>query len=240
MSDQPQGQGSPQEPQGSDAPKGVSAEEVNKLVNAAITGRFKAFEKQFETKISEGFTGITSKFEEMLSAKSTEPQADKDRSVKPAPVEESPQFKGMLKKQAELEAKLAKAEQEREAERARGRDATLRQKLAAEYLKHGGDPAKQRIAIGHLVDAEKRARWAEDESVVFRDEDGSDIDLTNGVKSWLKSEEGKMFVPPRGVSGSGDRPVTGQPPGKQQGSMNETEVGLAILESFSAIPIRDR
>jgi len=210
----PQGQGAPEAPEGNDGPQSSQGEtsgpnyvtegKLNELVNRAITARFSAFEKKFGNQISESVASLIPKFEELVQAKLPAKEAANANSGDR--LEESPFVKGLQKKLAELEDQTRRAQAERDTERARARDVALRQKLSEELARNGIDSRYAKQAIGFLVDAEKRVRWEDDgDAIVFRDADGSEIDLQTGLRSWAKTDDAKIYQSPRGVTGSGDR-----------------------------------
>lgn len=230
--DQPQGNGVPETSQGeTSGPNYVTEEKLNELVNRAISARFSAFEKKIGGQVSEAVSGLLPKLDEIVSAKLPQ-KAD----ISPAndKLEESPFVKGLQKKLAELEEQNRKSQAERDAERARSRDVAMRQKLSEELAKHGVDSRYVKQALGYLVDAEKRVRWAEDEgdALVFRDADGSELDLSTGLRAWMKSDDAKIYMPPRGVSGSGDRGGGTAPKTAQTGQMKRGDLSRLILSQF--------
>ena len=46
-------------------------------------------------------------------------------------------------------------------------------------------------------------------NVSFRGSDGDPIDVETGIKGWVATEEAKIYLPPRGTTGSGDRTIHG-------------------------------
>jgi hypothetical protein len=191
-----------------EAPKGVSEADVHAL----LTSRFRAFEEKIGKTLSETLGALTGKLKEEITSALPKPEpsptAD-DKKRKDAP--ESPELKRLQEQIASLTKQAEDARSERDTERARARDTTLRQKLTDALSGAGIDGVRARNAVGILVDAEKRVRWAEDgEAILFRNADRED-DLAIGLKEWLKTEDAKLFLPPRGASGSGDRPGAGLP-----------------------------
>jgi len=237
----PQGTGAPEATDGNDEPQSSQGEtsgpnyvtegKLNELVNRAITARFSAFEKKFGNQISESVASLIPKFEELVQAKLP---ANAAANASPTDkLEENPFVKGLQKKLVELEEQNRKSQAERDTERARARDVALRQKLSEELARHGIDSRYTKQAIGFLVDAEKRVRWEDDgESLVFRDADGSEIDLQTGLRSWAKTDDAKIYMPPRGVTGSGDRGGGVAPKTVQSGQMKRGDLSRMILSQF--------
>ena len=191
-----------------EAPKGVTEADVQAL----LTSRFRAFEERIGKTLSESLGALTGKLKEEITSalpKPEPPATPEDKKRKDAP--ESPELKRLQEQIASLTKQAEVARSERDAERARARDTTLRQKLTDALAGAGIDGVRAKNAVGILVDAEKRVRWAEDgEAILFRGADRED-DLAIGLRDWLKTEDAKLFLPPRGASGSGDRPGAGPP-----------------------------
>lgn len=221
----PQGNVPPEGTQGDNgnAPKYVTEEQLNR----AITARLAAFGKSQEKVLGEFQTTLTGKLEELLKAAPV--PTTTAESSKPA---ESPELKGALKRLAEIEAANKQIQAERDAERAKARDVALRQQLSDTLLKHGVDATRVKHAVGILVDSEKRVRFDEDgESLIFKDSDNTDVDLITGVRSWVKSDDGKFYLPPRGVNGSGDRGAGKAPQTAQKGGQVTAEsLGDLLLQ----------
>lgn len=145
-------------------------------------------------------------------------------------VESLPAFKG-LKKQLDDAAKKIQAAEEREAAaKARQRDVTLRQQLSEALGKHGVDPKRMAHALSYLIDGTKSVRYSADdaEDIVFRDGEGADVDLATGLKSWAQTDDAKIYLPPRGASGSGDRPG-GRVQTTTSGKLEPGSLGRMIL-----------
>lgn len=202
-----QGHGSPKDPQGEGSEPDFATKED---LNRAITARLKDFEKKLEKQSSELSTSITSKMEEMLTALKPPAPPDPKGQVPVNPLDH-PEVRGMKRQLQVLEEQALQLKAERDAEHARNRESTLRNKLREELSRSEVDAKRLQHAVGILVDAEKRVRWSGDgDSIVFVDSDGSELDLSSGVKSWVRSDEGKLFLPPRGTSGTGGRAPGGK------------------------------
>jgi ribosomal protein S20 len=251
---EPQGNGSPADPQGNGSPadpqgNGDSAftEKVAQIaaqvVNQAISARLKTYEKAFDSKLAASSDTILKKLDEMREASAAKPpKKSKEAAGGDDPEEASPAFKSMQRKVQELEAEGQKMKAERDAERAKARGISLRQKLAEELGKNGvSEPAKIRHAMALLVSDEGRVHYAEDsDDLVFRDIDGTELDLPTGLKSWVKSDDGKHFLPPSGARGSGHTPGQGTRNPNGQPNSNEpsmADLGLAIMREYSGVPV---
>ena len=208
----PQGNTAPEAAQGNpdDAPKFVTEEQLNR----AITARFKGFEQKIEKTLGESLTASLTAFggkmkEELTALLPPKPEP-KEEKKKEAPA--NPDLKKFEDQIAALTKQADEARSERDEERRKMRDATLRQKLTDALATAGIDGVRARHAVGLLVDAEKRVRWSDDgDAVLFRRAEDDDVELGEGIKSWLKSDDAKLYLPPRGATGSGDRPGRATP-----------------------------
>lgn len=201
-----QGHEPPEGSQGSDEPKYITSEDLNR----AITARFGAFEGKMNKAMKESFdsfgTAFTSKFDDLLKALPVA-KPPEGEPHKPPPIEEHPLFRGLQKQIADLSQKAEAAEAQATAEKARSKEVALRQNVSDLLLKSGVDAAKVRHAVGFLIDTEKRIKLSEeDDSVLFVGEDNQTVDISSGLKSWLKTDDAKTYLPPRGTTGSGARP----------------------------------
>jgi DNA repair exonuclease SbcCD ATPase subunit len=84
--------------------------------------------------------------------------------------------------------------------------------------------------------AENMISKDEDGNLVFRSEkNGVEKPLQDGVKEWLSTSEGKMFMPASGASGSGATQRQGIPAHKQNGALTREEKKAAAMSQFMDI-----
>jgi hypothetical protein len=224
------GNAPPNGAQGTGAPEALSEDRVLELVNKAITGRLQDYGRKQEKHLSSLLETFTSKLDEKFQG-ITQQQSGQEGSdgAKPQAIQEHPEFKGMSKRMQDLEARLRAADEEKSQLKAKGLDTQLRQKLAEELTKAGVDSKWSRHAIGLLVDTDKRVRWSEDEGrVLWRDDDGADLDLSQGLKAWAKSEDAKAYMPARGVAGSAGAPGSGQP--RTTGDVSDDQAARLLMQ----------
>ena len=107
---------------------------------------------------------------------------------------------------ARLERQLADERRERRAERkareeqaAETRRTMERRKFTEAFGAAGGDPKMLRGALALLHAEERKVRTNEDGRVVFMVDDDEEIDLAEGVKRFLASDEGRPYMAPRGA-----------------------------------------
>lgn len=212
--------------QGDDAPKYITTDDLNRAITARLQEYGKRQEKHFSTLLE----AFTSKLDEKFQGfGGNPPPGNEGGNEKPPNIQDHPEFKGVLKRLQETEARTKAAEERATAERAKSMDSTLRQKLGDELTKHGVDAKYGRHAIGLLVDADKRVRYSEDgERIVWRDDDNAELDLTTGIKAWAKSDDAKPYLPPRGTAGSGAKPGGGNGQQQTNGDMGEDAARLLM------------
>jgi hypothetical protein len=208
----------PPKPEG-EAPKYVTEEQLQ----SALTERFRALEQKVDRTLS----GLGPKLRDELATLFPKPEPKppeggdgKSPPRKAGDGEPAPELKKLQDQIAQLTTKAEAAERERDAERARARDTTLRQRLTEALSVAGIEGVRARHAVGLLVDAERRVRWTEDgQSIAF-----DDIELAAGLREWLKTDDAKLYLPARGALGSGDRPGAQPPPRAPAGPPDRTAV----------------
>jgi hypothetical protein len=215
-------------PPAGDPPKpaeGAPSYVTEEQLQAALTTRFRTFEQKVDKTLSDGLGAMGTKLRDELAAlfpkpePKSEPDAPKPgEGLKPegsgapqAPA--GPELRKLQEQIASLTKQAEDARSERDAERARARDSLLRQRVTDALSGVGIEGVRARHALGLLVDAEKRTRWSDDgETILFRTDAHDEVDLATGLREWLKTDDAKLYLPPRGAAGSGDRPGA-QPPG---------------------------
>lgn len=226
--DQPQGTPAPPGQGESDAPKYVTEEQLNR----AITSRFNEFHKKIEKGLETALGGVTAKLEELTKQPPPGMPPGQGSGDGARTIEDHPIVKGLQKQLGDLTKNLETAKAERDAEKQTTREIALRQKVGEALTAGGVDPKFVKQAVGYLVDAEKRVRFAEDsDELVFRD-GTTDFDFGTGVKTWLKGDEAKIYMPARGTQGSGDRGHGKQTP---NGPQQPPSVGRALLGMASQV-----
>lgn len=217
MADQQQPQGTQtQSAQGAgDTPNYVTKDELNELMNRAMTSRFADFQKKLVKEVETSLAPIATKLEEIGKQQSAPPQTSTTTEGKA--IEEHPLVKGLQKQLGEAMKAVESLRDERDTEKRNARSTRLRQSVT-EALTKGGVAAKHlENAVGWLLDSKKRVRFTDDESesLTFR-EDAGEVDFATGLKGWLKSDEAKIYLAATGTQGSGDRGGTKGPANGQQ------------------------
>lgn len=216
------GQGGAGSAGASGAAGGITEERVNEIVNVTVGKRLRDFESKQTKTLDKLQDTIISKVGESLGATLDEKLGDvlgsklEEIGIKPAgttakggsvdedAIKNSPFVKGLLKKLETQEAQTKKLQDERASERKAVRSEKLRAQLIKELTTAGLDPKRVGDAADLLL-FRNRVRYESDESegVVFSDSNGEEVDLKTGIGDWAKSEDGKLYSPPSGASGSG-------------------------------------
>lgn len=195
------------------APSYVTEEQLQ----TALTARFRTFEQKVDKALSDGLGAFGSKLKDELALLFPRPEPRPEGGGAPAdgrPKDEpNPELRRLQEQIGVLTKQADDARAERDTERARGRDSLLRQRLTEALSLVGIDGVRARHALGVLVDAERRVHWADDgELLLFRTDAHDELELGVGLREWLKTEDAKLYLPPRGAAGSGDRPGAQPPP----------------------------
>ena len=175
-----------------ETPEFVSKAELN----ATINGFRKALKEDFAKQVLE--------LKASLPVES-ETKASKKQEVDP-------------EKQAIL-AELKKLTEERSQERQVAQGLKLKETLGETLISAGVDPKHLKHAMAFLTH----------EGAVHTDEDGAfkmrlghlDYDLQDGIKSWIKTDDAKLYLSPKGAVGSGQKGPT-----NSAGSNNSPMVGV--------------
>jgi hypothetical protein len=210
---------------GADPPKPAEAAAnyvTDEQLQSALTSRFRTFEQKLDKALADGFGAIGTKLRDDLASILPKPESRSegapvaadppgDGGATPAPT--SPELKKLQDQISVLTKQAEDARSERDAERARSRDSLLRQRVTEALSTVGIEGVRARHALGLLVDAERRVRWSDgSDDIVFRTDAHDELELGAGLREWLKTDDAKLYLPARGVQGSGDRPGAQPPP----------------------------
>lgn len=231
------------------APEGTLSElakrEVGDMVNAAVNGAVTNHLTRFKKQFTEEVTGLLGQslgpISEQLKLLAERPAPAAGGGKGGQPDQVSDQVKAdLLRYEArikELEG-IAKNERDaREQEKATRLREEERTTLANVLRQAGlGDPqVKAAVAVLHTED--KKVSRTEDGRIVFKIERGSgaakytdEMDLDKGVGEWLKTDEGKGYVPARQAAGAGGQAARpGAAPRNQTEAKQQATASLAAM-----------
>lgn len=207
---------------GGESPKFVTADDLARVVNAAIT----THSKRQETKIAE------------LIAAAIKPA--EQAPEKPAGGAPDATSAALAKLQADL-AQERKAREDERREREAERAKALKNEQSAALA-----TALRDAGVTDKVMARAAQAMLETEGVVTRDDSGAIrfrtvdkygtetlVDLSEGLSAWTKTD-GQAFLPPRKVAGSGNTPPRGGAPtgGKPDPKSEKMAEAREIFNSF--------
>ena len=191
----------PETPQTETQPRYMTVDDFNRGASARDKRLMGQIEKLLETRLSS------------LTQRAAAPADDPDDDEPHAAPAQGQQAAPEDRRFAKLERQLAKERAAREAaEKATAeRDAKAsrddeRARLSGLLQEAGISGAKLKAAVAVLHTEDRRVKRDADGSIVFVADDGDEVPLAAGIKTWLNSEEGKTYLPPRGSSGSGATP----------------------------------
>lgn len=183
-----------------EAPKYLTVEDFNRAASA----RDKRLEQRLEKMLAE------------RAAPKPAPADDDADEPQPAAAQgaAAPSSDAAIKR---LEKMLERERKAREATEATLRDNAAksardeeRSRLAEQLTAEGITGAKLKAAVALLHTEERRIKRNDQGSIVYVGDDGDETDLKAGLKSWLSTDDGKSFLPPRGAQGSGTQPARGR------------------------------
>lgn len=204
---------------------------VVKTANAAqsshATRMMKAFDQKLSKVVSELSDQFASRLEELREARTQGAEVEPDQllSIKK-------QYEARI---GEIEKKFAAKEAEVAAERQRAARNEERTRLGDALRLAGIGEDRIRGAVALLYTEDQRVGRNEDGEIVFKNrKDGyeEELPLNEGIAQWVNSDEGKYYLPPRAVGGSGN--VGGRAPNNKKGETKGEllmELGSALIEA---------
>lgn len=212
--------------------------ELGTMITGAVRGQLDKKLDEVATKVGERL-GLEDKFSKLnetlegLRAAPAPKQEGNQNGTTPEPprFEDSPAFKAQQLELQKLQKRLESSESEKAAERAKARAQALRQRTFELLSEHGVTGNGARYAFNNFA-AEGRVVYEGDTSdeLLFVAEKGEKLPIKDGIKSWVESEDAKVFLPPRGASGSGEEPRRPAGTGTKKSPLDYSgaEIGAAL------------
>lgn len=176
--------------------------------NRALTHRLKrgGLKELVEQTVQNAVTEVLPTVLESVTAKG-EKDGETPKNGAPGNIKDHPEYQALLKRQEAQEAKFREMEQkQQEAERRRQE---AEERSVVESALGASGVAGKRVAQAFV--------WMRAQGLIGRDSDGNvvyraerdgyvdELKLADGVKEFLASDDGKDFLPPKDVAGSGSR-----------------------------------
>jgi hypothetical protein len=236
MSDQPQGTG-PSTPQGTGAPAALDEDRIAQIaaqvVNAAFSARGKKLKEDITVELGGRFDSLTKKLEEMTAAPQGKRKKDGETDTA------DPVQNGMARQLAEMKAQLDESAKKLADADARQKKSALKQRAVEELGKAGlTDPVRASLALRAAIEA-KLGHDEETGEPVYYENEHSVVDLATGIRAWMKTDEAKIFLPPTGARGSGDRPGQGGPRSTNGAPQEATDldIGMGLISLANGMPV---
>lgn len=229
-----EGGGGEGEGEGNGAPA-MSADEMKRMmanmVNSAVNSHFKrdSFQQLIASSVKDAFAEIAPKREESEPPKVEDHQGDKKPDARDA------ELAKMRSEQERMKAALEAQRAEAEAEKNKAREQAERSVLTDALRAGGVDENRMRAAVAYLYLDAKRIKRDEDDNIVmtFKRDWGEElVPVEKGISEYLKSDEGKVFLPPVDTSGSGNK--GGRPPSAKGAKPTRAE----LLENLGRMMMR--
>ncbi|MCG8423690.1 MAG: hypothetical protein MJE77_37810 [Proteobacteria bacterium] len=206
---------------------------IGSMINGALKTHLqrqeKAWQESQQKAIAEGIAAAFAEdgpAAELLRTMVPETPAPKEKPTEDSGVKA--QMEAMRaefdKRQQALEKQLEAQKTAREEAERRFREKELDDAVRAQLLQNGCDP---KLASAALKLAKENVKRTDDGLVWTRDDAlQPEVALADGVKEWIGSETGQIFLPARQVAGSGNR-GGGKPPGKDH-EYTDAELGALL------------
>lgn len=201
--------------------------------NSAWTAKMKDFDKKQDQRFADLVTQLKPP-EKTEEEKAAEDEAKKKAAGgEPAPWEK--ELARERKAREKMEADLKTEREARAAEQKQREIEEDRADLASHLRKSGLDEVRTRAAVALLHGEEKRlVREGGKRFLRLQGKHGDeDLPLEAGVAAWLKTDDGKAFVPAAKVGGSGNNPNRQGEHGQKSGKMTDAEFGTEILKAVT-------
>lgn len=195
---------------GADEPQYVTSEQLNR----AISGHMKRLEGRLGASLKTSLA-------ELMADRTPEPEPDTpepdpDTSV----AKPDPQMVALKRQLSALGNKLKASEDAQKASESKRQQATLRSAVNTALGELGMSGQHLKGATAALYH-EGRVAVGEDGAALFRDQDGTELPLADGLRDWAASDEAKLYQAPRSPRGSGDRGHSQAVPTDKPGSLDE-------------------
>lgn len=199
----------------------LARDEVEKLLEAQAN-KFKAEMRKANELRAKEFEEFQKQVAEKLTSQQPVIQADDDPKVHRAAEMAQAKYEAELKK---LKEQVENERQAREAEKQARMSQEERTALSQALTAAGVDGARLKAAMALLYTEEKRIARNDKGEVGFKIQVAGGyedvVSIEQGLTEWLKTDDGKAFLPPRAAGGSGT--VAGRPgqPGAKGMSRDE-------------------
>jgi len=223
---------------------------IHSALGVHLTRFRSSFEKDLDKKLEAGFSPLNEQLgsigEFIQNQKKSQQQNGQNganghngQGAPAIPQEWEARFSDMQKKYEgrinELEEKNRQEANAREQERMERLQTEEKHALSSALANAGIEGSRARAAMSLLYTEDKRVTRNDDGDIVFLVPKAGYVDqvtLDEGITDWLKTEDGKAFLPPRGAGGSGGKGSQhrrGQKPPSKAEKQAQAKVQLAEI-----------
>lgn len=210
---------------------------VDARLNRAISGHLTRMQPKLAADIgAQVLAGLKAQQGENDDETADPPESNKGKPPKGQNAEADQRLKSLEKQLADERKKREASEAKQldtEAKRARGEeDDAVKSALMAAGVK---DEARIRAAL-HTHRGEGRVKRGEDGTILFMkrtDAGDEEMPLAKGIADWAKTDEGKVFLPPTGASGSGGNPPKNGGANGAPGKLSTNDFQSAIFNAVT-------
>jgi hypothetical protein len=194
-------------------------EQVKNLVNTSLNGVAANLKKQFTTDRTKDNETLAASLAKVIDDKLTAVRAEFSptepseggKGGKGGKEGNSQELASLKRLVQDLQKETTESKQAMALERSKNREVSMRQAVAEALEPHGITGSRFRAAYA-LLKSDGRIQFAADDSDDLVFVDGSDqLPVDQGLGSWVKGEDAKIYLPPSGVGGSGSRPTATKP-----------------------------
>jgi hypothetical protein len=186
-------------------------ETVGKLINGAISSR----DKQADKKREQDKLDFKKMLEETVAGASKAGASEEPQGGGKNKDKENVELASLKKQLTEYATRADAFERQANDEKTRRRQQDLQKGVLDSLATFGIDGLRAKAAFAMLKERIRHQDEDADE-IVMTGEDGVAMDLPIALRTWSKSEEAKIFLPPNGSKGSGSRPGGQTPFGGQK------------------------
>ncbi len=212
---QNQGGGDGGDNAGGDAPKYITEEQLNKALSAGMSGMSKRLEGKFASTIQSAIAAALGKKEDVSDDDEGDDEDDKETPPKPndkALTATERRLKKLEQENKKLLASLDSEKKARDEEATKSRRTSERDALR-KALVAGGVMEQYLDDLVEARYAQGLVRTDEDGNIVWKKGKDEEVPLSEGIADYLKSPQGKAYLPPTGKRGSGNTPGNGKASG---------------------------
>lgn len=201
------GRGDENEGEGGAGKEKGDTTDVEKLIDSKVNAAISTHLSRFRTSLEKDIGGTIAKslepFGAKLEALGNKPLDEGKKKDKEAIDEDRRKDQARI---ADLENKYSEEKKQREAEASARAREEERGALQTALRTAGIEDNRLRAAVALIYGEDQRVGRADNGDIVFKVQKAGYVDevtLDDGIGDWLKSDEGKTFLPARGAAGSG-------------------------------------